>query len=241
MPKKRPTPSPELRHLAGQTTLALATALRDAGLSRAELQEAFGAACSPNPAIPAPDDTHIDSAQLGTALALWHRDRRFTDPDTGLPVPLTRAGRSRSLDALIRAAGIKSNRETWLKFFVTSGLVRPVSRTSYMPRGRSARMPSMNALQIEHVALGVYHLVRTALKNYTKAGVRRPLLQSATVVRSFPTARKEQFRQFVNAQGDAFLANVDDYLESRAQHAPRSKPGAGPRKRAGVYAFAFIE
>jgi hypothetical protein len=102
-------------------------------------------------------------------------------------------------------------------------------------------MPSLNQLHVEHVALGVYHLVRTATKNYSADGLRRPLLQSAAVVRQFPNSQKERFRQFINAQGNAFLANVDDYLESRSKQGARIKVRVKRRTRAGVYAFAFVE
>ncbi len=241
MPKKNSLTTPELKLLAQQTTMALASALREAVLDVADLNQVLSAA-SKAPKKPLPLATNkIDSAQLGTALALWHRDPRFTDPETGLPAPLARTGRAKSMAALLRAAGITSRPQTWLEFLFRSGLLRQTTTGHYLPRGRSARMPSLNQLHVEHIALGVYHLVRTATKNYGADGLRRPLLQSAAVVRQFPNSQKERFRQFVNAQGDAFLANVDDYLESRSKQGGRPKPSAKGRTRAGVYAFAFIE
>lgn len=241
MTKKKSLTTPELKSLAQQTTMALASALREAGLDVAALSQVLSAASkAPKKALPLVENK-IDSAQLGTAFALWHRDPRFTDPRTGLPAPLARTGRAKSMAALMRAAGIKSRSPTWIEFLSRSGLLRQTTTGHYLPRGRSARMPSLNQLHVEHVALGVYHLVRTATKNYSADGLRRPLLQSAAVVRQFPNSQKERFRQFINAQGNAFLANVDDYLESRSKQGARIKVRVKRRTRAGVYAFAFVE
>jgi hypothetical protein len=243
MRKPTPAENSDLQLLATQAARALVSALADSGLSASAiegaLREASSAAACPRNRRREPSQP--DSAQLGTALALWHRDRRFTDTENGLPLPLQTTGRGKSLVALVRAAGIRSSPKKWATFLANCGVLRRTRDGRYLPRGRSARMPALNELHIDHVALGVYHLLRTATKNFTRKGLERPMLQSAAVVRNFPSDQQEKFRQFVNSQGDAFLANVDDYLELRSRRSASPTRRAPRRARAGVYAFAFTE
>lgn len=243
MPKSPPAARRDIQLLANETAIALVSALADSGLSPSAIEDALREAslATRRTKKRLGPTSQPDSAQLGTALALWHRDRRFTDSTTGLPLPLRKSGRGKTLVTLMRAAGIRSSPETWATFLANCGVLRRTPNGGYLPRGRSARMPSLNALHVQHVALGVYHLLRTATKNFTRKGLARPMLQSAAVVRNFPTNRKESFRQFVNTQGDAFLANVDDYLELRSRQPPPTKPRVLARARAGVYVFAFTE
>lgn len=241
--KNRTRTRSELKRLAARTTAALFAALAEAGLDTDDMETVLREACSTaaKPRTVNGLGRGPDSAQLGTALALWHRDPRFTDPVTGSPLALHPGGRGKSLTTLLRAAGVTSKCDSWAKFMIRSGVLRLLGDGKFLPRGRSARMPALNEMQIDHVALGVYHLIRTATRNYTPQVAKRPMLQGAAIVRGFPKRQRESFRRFVNQQGDAFLSNVDDYLESRSTKTSTRKGATKESGRAGVYVFAFTE
>jgi hypothetical protein len=243
--QKKRKPSETRRLLAGRTMFALASALRDLGLSSSELKEI----CESIESAPRGRlksglrENATDSAQLGTALTLWHRDPRFVDVHTGRPVPLKAFGRSPSIEALLRRAGIRSSVRYWATFLIDAQLVRRCPKGLYTPAGRSARMPALNALHIDHLALGVANLVKSAYRNFTPQGLRRPFLQGAAVVKNLPTGSREAFRTYINAQGDSFLATADDWMESRAipQGTRRGQSKENKKSTAAVYAFAFFD
>jgi hypothetical protein len=183
-----------------------------------------------------------DSALLGSALALWHRDSRFLD-EAGFPKPLRAYGRTPSVESLLRAADVRHKTKASVQFLLRAGLVKRVSRNKCLPTNRSARIPSTDAYFIEHIAQGVMKLVQTAHFNFTPVGRRQPLLQRAASIRRLPRKYKSAYREYVNQQGNAFVTNIDDWLEARVIR--DKKPGtrqlnAKPMS-AGVYAFAFVD
>lgn len=183
-----------------------------------------------------------DSALLGSALALWFRDSRFLDP-RGLPKPLKAFGKSSSVEALLRAASINRNTRDSVRFLADSGLLSLVSNSRYLPTDRSARLSDIDSYFIEHISQGLVKLVETAYFNFTPKGKKKPLLQRAASVRELPKKYKSAFREYVNQQGNAFVTNIDDWMEARI---PRAKNKANKKSAkpatisAGVYAFAYL-
>jgi hypothetical protein len=104
-------------------------------------------------------------------------------------------------------------------------------------------MPSIDAFLVEHIAQGVMKLIETAHFNYTLRGKKRPLLQRAASVRRLPRKYRAAFREYVNAQGNAFVTNVDDWLEARVPRTQTRQKSSGTLEQqvsAGVYAFAYV-
>jgi hypothetical protein len=120
------------------------------------------------------------------------------------------------------------------------GAIMKAGRNQYLPADRSARMPEMNDYVVQHIAQGILKLVQTVSHNYSVRSRRGAILERSATVRNLPASEAAAFRRFVNEQGNAFVTNVDDWLESRTKH--RRKVAEGPRKPilAGVYAFAFL-
>jgi hypothetical protein len=75
------------------------------------------------------------------------------------------------------------------------------------------------------------------------------LLERAAMVRDLPAEHLAAFRNYIQEQGTAFLANVDEWLEAHCPAAQRvAEPAAAPRSRAargavtaGVHVFAFVD
>lgn len=232
--------------LARKLFTALALVLRQQGIASAEIRavclEAASKADSATkkpPRIPASKD----SALLGSALALWFRDSRFLD-QSGLPRPLRAYGRSPSVESLLRTAEIRRNTKESVRFLLESGLVVKSRNGKCIPTNRSARIPKTDAYFVEHIAQGVMKLVQTAHFNFTPAGMQQPLLQRAASIRRLPRKHKAAFREYVNQQGNAFITNIDDWLEARAMREKQSAASSKSKSSAtsaGVYAFAYVD
>lgn len=240
------------RNLSDKVTLArklftaLALVLRQQGIPSAEIRAVCLEAASKADSAtkrPRPIPPSKDSALLGTALALWFRDSRFLD-QIGLPRPLRAYGRSPSVESLLRAAEIRRNTKESVQFLLESGLIVKSRNGKCIPTNRSARIPRTDDYFIEHIAQGVMKLLQTAHFNFTPAGIQRPLLQRAASIRRLPRKHKAAFREYVNQQGNAFITNIDDWLEARAMREKQGVPSSKPKSRAtsaGVYAFAYVD
>jgi len=184
-----------------------------------------------------------DSALLGSALALWFRDSRFLDA-VGMPKPLRAYGRSPSVESLLRAADMRRHTKESVRFLTQAGLIVPTRSGKFVPTNRSARIPSTDAYFVEHIAQGVMKLIQTAHFNFTPKGRRQPLLQRAASIRKLPRKHRAAFRDYVAEQGNAFVTNIDDWLEARAIRPNSRRDSQGLQAQstsAGVYAFAYID
>jgi hypothetical protein len=232
--------------LARKLVTTLALVLRQQGLPADDvravcLKAAEEAELPPGKRLHVPPSK--DSALLGSALALWVRDSRFLD-DAGNPRPLRAYGKSPSVESLLRAADVRRNTRAAAQFLIKSGLVKRVGRGKHLPTSRSARIPSVDAYFVEHIAQGVMKLVQTANFNFTPTGRRKPLLQRAASIRKLPRKYKAAFREYVNQQGNAFVTNIDDWLEARVIRETPIRSSRGnlpPAMSAGVYAFAYVD
>jgi hypothetical protein len=148
------------------------------------------------------------------------------------------------VESLLRAAGIRRNTSESARFLLESGLVKKVGKGKHLPTNRSARIPSVDAYFVEHIAQGVMKLVQTAHFNFTPMGRKKPLLQRAASIRRLPRKYRPAFREYVNQQGNAFVTNIDDWLEARViRDTPNrtSRKTLDPSMSAGVYAFAYAD
>jgi len=235
--------------LAEKLVMALVMALRRHGVRpdrlREVLQQAASAATTSEAKRRRTTTPVLDSALLGTVLAVWHRDRRFLCAG-GHPRPLKLTGRAASVEALARSCRLGRRPTEIVRELRSAGLIR-LERSSgrYVPAGRSARMPTLNDFQIEHLAQGIHSLVQTVTYNYSRRGVDHRLFEQAASVRALPVRYRSAYRGFLGQQGAAFIAQVDDWLESRA-HPPALKGSRRGRRKscrttpAGVYAFGYL-
>jgi hypothetical protein len=183
----------------------------------------------------------VDSALLGSALTVWHRDPRFLGSD-GLPKPLTKVGRKGSIAELARVVAGSTLAGALASRLLRGRLVRAVGNTgTYRPANRSARMRSLNKQQIDHIANGVNKLLQTTTQNYVTKTKDRKLFEQSASVAKLPVKYREPFRKFVNRQGAEFVASIDDWLEARAVRPGPAGVGRRPHTlQAGVYAFGFL-
>ena len=176
----------------------------------------------------------------GAVLRSWHRDSAYID-DEAHPRPLKFAGRSPSVVALVRRQDAKCDAESLIRDMLTVGLVRKTRNGHFLPTAESATIGQLHPLAVDHVAKSVARLLETVQRNTDSALDRMPLIERYAHVPDLDPADAKEFAAFAQQQGAAYLAAIDDWLETR-----RVQAGAGKRRRprtkvaAGVHLVAYL-
>lgn len=172
---------------------------------------------------------------LAVVLHRWHRDRRLLGADAK-PKPLPLFGKNPSVEALIKSERPTSSAKALASEMRKLGLLDRSAADLYTPRSRVATIAHLHPILIEHVAKSLMRLLETVTNNVSK---RRDgnLIERFTHIPDLSLSDRQSFRRFSQRHGSAFLASVDDWLESR-----RSKTKRKPQKvvPAGIHVFAYI-
>lgn len=176
----------------------------------------------------------------GAVLRAWHRDEAYID-DEARPIPLKLAGRARSLTALMRQQDPECDANALAKDMLAVGLIRKSRSGDYLPTRESATIRQLHPLLIDHVAKSVMRLVETVYRNTDPLVSSTPLIERYAHVPDLDPADAKEFATFAQQQGAAYLAAIDDWLETR-----RVKAGTGKRRHsgskvaAGVHLVAYL-
>lgn len=241
--------------------------LLDSGLPRELLKrlltEALDSAHAQRSSIGALRD---HSAAISGLLFSWHHDRRYLDA-RACPKPLPLEGRGASVERLALAHCDPGEAAAVVARLRTHRLIHEVADGRWAPRGPVAMFTAHDREVSGYIGETIAHLMATVHANLAQAqrraagnGRERPLLQAearpaegllerAAMVRDLPAEHLGAFRHYIQEQGTAFLANVDEWLEAHCPAAARvAEPPAGRRTRsarggvtAGVHVFAFVE
>ncbi len=121
------------------------------------------------------------------------------------------------------------------------GLIRKSRRGTYLPTTESATIRQLHPLLIDHVAKSVMRLVETVYRNTDPLIASTPMIERYAHVPDLDPADAKEFAAFAQQQGAAYLAAIDDWLETR-----RVQSGAGKKRRsrtkvaAGVHLVAYL-
>jgi hypothetical protein len=241
--------------------------LLDSGLPRDLLKrlltEALDSAHAQRSSIGALRD---HSAAISGLLFSWHHDRRYLDA-RACPKPLPLEGRGASVERLALAHCDPGEAVAVVARLRTHKLIHEVGDGKWVPRGPVAMFTAHDREVSGYIGETIAHLMATVHANLAQAqrraagnGRERPsspaesrpadgLLERAAMVRDLPAEHLGAFRHYIQEQGTAFLANVDEWLEAHCPAAARvAEPAAGRRGRsarggvtAGVHVFAFVE
>jgi Family of unknown function (DUF6502) len=173
---------------------------------------------------------------VGLALYRWHRDPEFIDAN-GDPVPLALSGRAPSVESLIRHEKPEVSVKDLVSEFKSLKLIRPAGNRLYLPTNIAGRIRTDHPILLEHLANSVVRLLSTAREN-TKSKSDKTFIERFVHVPDLKVSKVSEFRDFSNQQAAAFLATIDDWLESnRVARRPTKEQRSVP---AGVHAFAFL-
>jgi Family of unknown function (DUF6502) len=206
---------------------------------RASMRSANSRQRMPNSAAGSPSDIGSDTA-AGAVLRAWHRDSGYIDEEAR-PIPLKMTGRPRSLTTLMRRQDPRCNVQELAKDMLAVGLIRKKRSGAFSPTAASAMIGQLHPLAIEHVAKSVARLLETVHRNTDSSLTTMPLIERYAHVPDLDSADAKEFAAFAQQQGAAYLAAIDDWLETR-----RVQSGAGKKRRsrskvaAGVHLVAYL-
>jgi Family of unknown function (DUF6502) len=173
---------------------------------------------------------------VGLALYRWHRDPDFID-GSGNPIPLALSGRAPSVESLIRHEKPEVSARELVAEFKSLRLIRPAGKGLYLPTNIAGRIRTDHPILLEHLANSVVRLLSTAREN-TKSKSDKTFIERFVHVPDLKSSKISEFRDFSNQQAAAFLATIDDWLESnRVTNSSATSERSVP---AGVHAFAFL-
>lgn len=178
------------------------------------------------------------SGVLGAVLHEWHRNAAYLDRDVA-PKAVRLLGRKPSVAALVRSQGKGSQANQVAIELRRLRLIRRVPGDRYLPVGRVATIRRLTPALIDHVARSLERLLATVNFNTRGDQRSRSLIERTAFVHDLPREDVQAFRKFAQQQGSEFLANADEWLESRrASKRLRHNP---PLVRAGIHVYAFEE
>jgi hypothetical protein len=188
---------------------------------------------SPRPRLRGRGDDTVAAA----VLHRWHRESALID-DNAMPRPLSLFGKVESIEALVRSEKPQRSARTIVADMKSLGLLRAAGANKYLPRARVATIDTMHPVLIEHVSKSLMRLLETVHANTNRRANQPPLIERFTHIPDLPIAKLNEFRQFSQEHGSAFLASVDDWLESRRVRNRKSSSGKGAA--AGVHVYAYV-
>lgn len=181
-------------------------------------------------------DAH--SGILGAVLHEWYRNSGYVDRDFA-PRSIRLHGRRPSVAALVRSQENNAEADKVADEMLRLHLIKKVSPGRYLPVARVATIRKLTPALIDHVARSLERLLSTVNIN-TRGDLRsKSLIERTAFVHDLPREELRAFREFAQQQGSAFLANADEWLESR-RASKRSKLRS-PLVRAGIHVYAFEE
>lgn len=178
------------------------------------------------------------SGILGAVLHEWHRNAAYLDRSIS-PKAIRLYGRKPSVAALVRSQDAKADPVATAREMVQLGLIRRSARGKYLPVGRVATIRRLSPPLVDHVARSLERLLATVNYNTRSNGRESTLIERTAFVHDLPKEHLQDFRSFAQQQGSAFLANADEWLESRRAHKARSRRSR--YVRAGIHVYAFEE
>jgi hypothetical protein len=167
----------------------------------------------------------------------WYRDAEFLDGD-GRPRDLDIDGDEASFAALVRrhapsiphVAMIKQLRAVGAVQDLPDGRVRVLKR-AYVPK----------ALSEDHIALwgSVLHDIGATWEyNLMREPAQRSRFERRAVNLRIDRGAMPEFREFLEAEGQAFLERIDDWLSAHEVPDAADPPSSGIRVGVGVYHFS---
>lgn len=167
-------------------------------------------------------------------LSGWHQDANFTGPD-GNPLPLRPVGGTPNFRALFAAYGGDTPEQTLLRELLKAGSIEKDDQGRYVARRRYHMPVEMDPGSIRFFGTNLFDHANTLGKNVTRDS-RRPWLEGFAVDDQIHPDAVEDFRAYLDARGQQFLEEIDDWL-SRHRIDP-NESGTNPvRLGLGVYAI----
>lgn len=167
-------------------------------------------------------------------LSGWHQDPNFVDSD-GNPLPLEPLGGMPSFQSLFESYGGDTPEQTLLRELLKAGSVEQDGQGRYVAKRRYHMPVEMDAGSIRFFGTNLFDHANTLSNNITGDHDMRRLEGFAVDDQIHPDA-VDEFRAYVDARGQQFLEEVDDWL-NRHRIDPNESEATPVRLGLGVYAI----
>jgi hypothetical protein len=221
--------------LAETTTFLLA-----AGLSRARLaaqlrkqarRVAGGHRLQRSRAAKVINESYEDLVEVAGVVHDWHRQHRYTDRTSGVPLPLRAAALRRLIGQRFPRAKVGSA----LRWMQANGVVTPRRDGFFVPAmGRQVVLKGWRMSAMERTAALVPQYLRVALRNTRATDPRDRDVDRDARVFFLPQKYVRLWRAVALERTQSFLEGLDNWLEDHTQ--PDS---SGPTVEAAVHSYSY--
>ena len=203
------------------------------GLSRKEIQRLLG-----EQAQAAETDTQESYNRAARVIAGWVRDKDFTDA-AGDPLPLSQTGPNVGFSLLVKRYSGDVPARAVLDELLRVGAVERLDddRIRLLSRAYIPRTSDLDKLDI--LGADVADLITTIDHNLQR-GAEDPRFQRKVMYDNVPEESISMFRALSEAQAQALLEKMDEWLSQHDRDVNSSLKGTG-RMRAGIGIYYFEE
>lgn len=181
-----------------------------------------------------PNTSSAKTTDATRLLSGWHQDATYLAAD-GNPLALPAAGEAPSFQSLFHAYGGDTPEQTLLRELLKAGSIEKDEQGRYLAKRRYHMPVEMDAGSIRFFGTNLYDHANTLCNNVTGESNERRLEGFAVDDQIHPDA-VDEFKEFLDARGQQFLEEIDDWL-SRHRVEPNDSGTTPVRLGLGVYAI----
>jgi Family of unknown function (DUF6502) len=211
--------------------------LANAGLPRASVVKRLRALAHTVEAAQSVQTVHSKDydlfARVSGVVHDWTRSPDYTGAD-GKPKALPRSGR-RSLSVLIRKRSGRRRISSVLRWMSVRGVVRRRSNGRYVLLRRAIIAGHLDPVYLEWTATVAAHFLETAFENWKQRNPEDRQVDRIARVFNLPEKEVSNFRLFAKKRAEAWLEEIDNWLEDHDAPAGRRR-----RVEAGVHVHGYV-
>jgi hypothetical protein len=175
---------------------------------------------------------------LARMLHAWHHENTYLDREAR-PAFLPLRGKVGSLARLTQDYGQPLGVGQVVALLNRHKLVRRTATGRLVPTDSVFRFRASGAELTGYLGRSLLHLASTMKFNLSRSAKNGTLIERAALVRELPISSADEFRRYSAEQGEAFIENIDNWLESRNGPTPTRRKVQ--TASAGVHVFAFVD
>jgi len=161
------------------------------------------------------DTDDLDKVRHASRMLLgWFTDEKFTD-SSGSPRALPLKGKSPSFEELYdQYSGKGVPLTSMLRELISVGAIEELSDDLLVARSRSYTPKASDPQSLGRICQGINDHATTASFNLYRDPGQRARFERFATNQLVPASKEEEFRNFLESEGQAYLEKVDDWLTS---------------------------
>ena len=182
----------------------------------------------------AEDPKQSPGSSIAQVLSGWHLDADFLGADGG-PMRLANDGDGASLAALLKRYAGDTPHGALIKELLQLGLVAEVEPGVYEVRARDYIRSPLDPDMLRQVGVALHDHGMTLAHNVDSERTEPPRFEGMASNPRVARRHIEDFREYLDARGQAFLEEIDAWLSEHRADKTESSSSESVRLGAGVY------